>query len=124
MNTINLSKDQKDSSKAGVQLAGNVKQPKKVYSYSEVSRMLSTKDKEGNYVVKSYDDAMEKFVSTGLGTRQFIKERWEIVKLIFRCFHSYNAGMPKSLIGQYQPVESGKDILAAIQKKYPKLIVE
>lgn len=109
--STNMIQDRKDSGKAGVQSAGNEKQPKKVYSFRQINDMLSQKDKEGTYRIQSMDEAMEMIpAKTAYETEVFQKERWELIKSIFYCFHAPTTGMPKSL-RDWMPVWNEKKFL-------------
>lgn len=109
----NITQDQNNTGKSGVRVAGNEKQPKKVYSFRQINDMLSQKDKEGTYRIQSMDEAMAMIpVKTAYETEAFKKERWELIKSIFYCFHAPTTGMPKSIRDEYLPVWDEKKFLA------------
>jgi len=108
----NITQDQNNTGKSSVRVAGS-NLPKKVYSFRQINDMLTQKiDKDGTYKIQSMDEAMEMIpAKTAYETEAFQKERWELVKSIFYCFHSTTTGMPKSLRDEYMPVWNEKKFL-------------
>lgn len=108
----NINQDQNNTIKDSIISAGNEKQPKKVYNFKQICQLLSQKDKGGTYHIQSQDEAMSMITKKSLHeTEAFQKERWELVKSIFYCFHSPTTGIPESIKEMYMPAWDEKKFL-------------